>query len=138
VIFFQNFLGQLDVADFLGFLFPRHGQQPIQIIPAHGRLGRHRRHHFQPLQFLDGLLVSVFGHARGIDLLLELFEFVLLAAAQLLVDGLQLFVEVVLFLGALHLALHARIDVAVHVELFDLAFENLSDAGQTLQGIEIL
>ena len=32
------------------------------------------------------------------------------AAAQFLLDGLELFVEVVLFLGALHLALHARID----------------------------
>ena len=68
---------------------------------------------------------------------LQFVEFVFFAAAQFLVDGLQLLVEVVLFLGALHLPLYAGIDVAVDVELFEFAFENFGDAVQAVQHIEI-
>ena len=76
------------------------------------------------------------GHAGGFDLLLQLVDFVFFAAAEFLLDGLELFVEVILFLGALHLALDAGIDVAVDVELFDFDFENVADAVQALDGIE--
>ena len=50
------------------------------------------------------------GMPDGFDLLLELLDFVGFAAAQFLLNGLELFVEVILFLRAFHLALHARID----------------------------
>ena len=53
-------------------------------------------------------------------------------------DGLELFVQVVLFLRALHLPLHAGIDVAIDVELFDFAFEDFGDAVQAVEHIEIL
>ena len=41
-------------------------------------------------------------------------------------------------MGALHLALHARLDVAVHVELFDFEIKHVADAGQAFGGIEQL
>ena len=80
--------------------------------------------------------MDVFRHAGGIDLFLELVDFVFFAAAEFLLDGLELFVEVVLFLRALHLALHARIDVAVDVELFEFDFEDVADAVEALDGID--
>ena len=134
MIFFEDFLGQLDIANFLRVLLPGHGQQPVEIVAADGGFGRHRRHHFQPLQLLHGLFHGSFGHAGGFDLLLELLDFVLFAAAEFLVDGLELFVEVVLFLRALHLALHARVDVAVDVELFDFALRGCRRCGSGARG----
>ncbi len=80
--------------------------------------------------------MDLFGHAGRIDLLLQLIEFTLLAATQLFLDGLDLLVEVVLFLRALHLSLHAGLDRAIHVQLFDLDIENVGDAIQSLHGIE--
>ena len=77
-----------------------------------------------------------FGHAGGFDLLLQLVDLALLAAAQFLLDGLDLLVEVVLFLRLFHLALHAALDGAVDVELLDLDIEHLGDAGQAVDRIE--
>ena len=80
--------------------------------------------------------LHVLGHAGGFDLLLQLVEFALFAAAQFLLDGLDLLVEVVLFLRALHLPLDARLDGAVHVQLFDFDVEDVGDAVQPVGGIE--
>ena len=80
--------------------------------------------------------MGVLGHAGGFDLLLQLVEFALFAAAQFLLDGLDLLVEVILFLRLLHLALHAALDGAVDIELFDLDVEHLGDARQAVHRIE--
>ena len=70
------------------------------------------------------------------DALLQLVDLALLAAAQFLLDGLDLLVEVVLFLRLLHLALDAALDGAVDVELLDLDVEHLGHARQPVDGIE--
>ena len=80
--------------------------------------------------------LTSFGHAGFFDLLLQLVELGLLAAAEFLLDGLDLLVEVVLFLRALHLALYARLDGAVHVELFDGDVERVGDAREADFGVE--
>ena len=102
-------------ARFFRLLLPRHGQQPVQVVAGDGGLGGHRWHRFELLQLLHRLVHHVLGHAGGLDLLLQLVELALLAAAQLLLDGLDLLVEVVLLLRALHLPLHPALDGAVHV-----------------------
>ena len=136
MIFVQDFFGARDVADFLRPLLPRHGQQPVEIIARDRRFRRHGRHRFQLFQFLDRLVAHILRHARGFDLLLQFVEFALFAAPQFFLDGLDFFVEVVLFLRLLHLPLDPRLDGAVHVELFDFHVEHVADAVQTLGGIE--
>ncbi len=136
VVFVQDLLGVVDGAGFLGALLPRHGEQPVDVIAADGRLGGHGRHGFELLQLLDGLVEHFLGHAGGFDLLAQLVELALFAAAQLFLDGLDLLVEVVLFLRALHLPLDARLDVAVEVELFDFDVEHVGNARQARGGIE--
>ena len=84
------------------------------------------------------LVVGVLGHAGGFDLLLQLVDFALFAAAQFLLDRLDLLVEVVLFLRLLHLALHAALNGAIDIELFDLDVEHLGDARQPVDRIEDL
>src|SRR5271163_4951711 len=136
VIFVENLFGVIDAAGFLGLFLPRHSQQPVEIISRDGRLGGHRRHRFELLQLLDGLLKNVLRHAGGLDLLLQFIELALLTAAKFLLDGLDLFVEVILFLRALHLPLHARLDGAVHIELLYLHIEHVGNTSEALGGIK--
>ncbi len=82
------------------------------------------------------LFQHVLGHARGFDLLAQLVELALLAAAQLLLNGLDLLVEVILFLRPLHLPLHARLDVAVQVQLLDLHVQHVGHPRQPRRGVE--
>ena len=133
---FRIFSAAQDVANFLGFFLPGHSEEPVEIIAADGGFRGHRRHQFQALEFLDGFFVHFLGHAGGVDLFFELVDFVFFAAAEFLLDGLELFVEVVLFLRALHLALHAGVDVAIDVELFEFDFEDVADAVEALDGID--
>src|SRR5260221_4151373 len=131
----ENIFGGLDVANLFRALLPGHGEQPVNIVAAYGRFRGHRRHQFQALQLRAGLFEDILGHAGGIDFLFKLFDFVLLAAAQFLLDGFELFVEVILFLRALHLPLYAGIDVAVDIQLFKLDFQDVGNAIQTLQRV---
>src|SRR5580658_197677 len=136
VVFVEHFFRVVDGASLFAAFLPRHGQQPVDVVAAYGGLGRHRRHGFELLQLLDGLVEHVLGHSGGFDLLAQLVELAFFAAAQLLLDGLDLFVEVVLFLRPLHLPLDARLDVAVEVELLDFDVEHVGDARQARSRIE--
>ena len=136
VVFGEDFLGGLDVAQLARSLLPRHSEHPIEIIPGNGGFRGHRRHHFKPLQLLHSLFLNFRGHTGGLDLLFELIDLAGFAAAKFLLDGLQFLVEVILLLRAFHLALHARVDGAIHVQLFDFDFQNIGDAVQALLRVE--
>src|SRR5262249_7947330 len=49
VLFVEDLFGSFDVANFLGTLFPRHSEEPVDVIAADGGFGGHRRHEFEPL-----------------------------------------------------------------------------------------
>ena len=80
--------------------------------------------------------MGVLGHPRGIDLAFEFVELALLAAAELLLNRFDFFVEVVLFLRLFHLALHAPLDGAVDIELLNLDIQHFRDARQPVHRIE--
>ena len=128
VIRVQNLLCVVDAARFLALFLPRNSEQPVQIVSGDGRLGGHRRHRFELLELLNGLFEDILGHACAFDLLAQLVKLALLAPPKLLLDGFDLFVEVILFLGSLHLPLDAALDAPVHVQLFDLDVEHVGDA----------
>src|SRR6266446_74727 len=65
----ENFFGGFDVTDFFGTLLPGYGEQPIEIVAAHGGFGGHGRHQFQALELLDGFFVDFLAHAGGVDFL---------------------------------------------------------------------
>ena len=113
----EHLFSALDVALDLGPVLPGHRQQPVEIVAHDRRLGRHRAHAAQLLQFGDRLVARLLGELRLVDPILELGHLVatVLAFAELLLDRLQLLVQVVLALGFLHLALDA-----IANPLFDL------------------
>ncbi len=82
--------------------------------------------------------MNFLGHPGGVDFLFEFVDFTLFAAAEFFLDGLELFVQVILFLRTLHLALHARVNVAVDVELFEFDFQDVCDAVQPFERIDRL
>ena len=87
----------------------------------------------------DRLVVGVLRHAGGFDLLAQLVEFgLLILLAQFLLDRLDLLVEVVLFLGPLHLALHAILNGSVHMELFDFDVQHFRQPLAALDRVEDL
>ena len=69
VVCVQHLFRVLDGAGLFRALLPRHRQQPVDVVAAHGGFGRHGRHGFEFFEFLNSLVQNLFGHARGFNLL---------------------------------------------------------------------
>ena len=111
MIFVQRLFGLVEIVDLVGTLLPRHVDQPVEIRARDGALGRHRRHSLETRKFLQGLFLGLFGHAGFFDLFLEVVELGLFVlAAEFLVNGLDLLVQIVLALMLVHLLFGARMD----------------------------
>ena len=95
------------VEPLLGALAPRHGQQPVEVVADHGRLGRLVAHALEPGELALGLLEDVLGHLGLGDLRAVLLDDRRLVLAQLLADGVELPAQDVLAL----LLLDVRLDV---------------------------
>ena len=117
-----------------GLLLPGDGQDPVEVVAHHRRLGRHRAHGAQLLQLAQGLLPRLLAQLGGVDARLKLGGLVLavLALAQLLLDRLQLLVQVVFALRLLHLPLHAVADALLHLQHAHLALHVGEDALEPL------
>ena len=122
VIRVEHFLRGNEVLLDLGLLAPWNRQQPVEIVAHDRRLGGHRRHLPQLLQFMRRLLASFLRELGLVDLLFKIGELVAtFVVAEFLLDRLHLLVEVVLALGLLHLALDARADLLLDLQHRDLA-----------------
>jgi hypothetical protein len=123
MILVEDLFRSVEVGLDLRLLAPRNARQPVEIVAHDGGFRRHRAHLAQLLQFGIRLLAGLLGELDLGDLLFEFGHLVaaVLAVAKFLLDRLHLFVEVVLALGLLHLALDARADA-----LFDLQDGNLA------------
>ena len=117
MILFEDPLGFLNVEFVVGVLVPGQRQEPVEVIAHHGRLRKHRRHHLELLDLALALLMRLGRHLLLAQLVLELLDLVLglVLLAELLSDRAHLRVEVVLFLGLLHLLVDPTTDA-----LFDL------------------
>ncbi len=121
----KNFLRLGDVFFNPAFLAPWQAQQHVKIIAHNGRLGAHRLHAPQFLQFGASLGLRLFGKLGFLNLLSQLGDLVAIAiirSAQLALDRLQLFVEVIFALGLFHLAFDPAADLAFHLQYRQFAF----------------
>ena len=128
----EDLLGVLEVLLDAGALLPRDRQHPVEVVADHRGFGRHGAHRAQLLDLGQRLLARLLGELRGLDARLELRRLVapVLALAQLLLDRLHLFVQIVLALRLLHLTLDARADALLDLEHPDLAFHQRDHAFQ--------
>ena len=119
-------------------LAPGDRQQPVQVVAHHRGFCGHRAHVAQLLQLAVGLDPGLLRQLGPLDTLLELHQLVALVVlfAQLALDRLHLLVQVVFALGLLHLPLHARADLLLHLQHGDLALHQAVDLLQPLGDVE--
>ena len=132
----QNLFGFGQVFFDPTFLVPRNRKDPVEIIAHHGCFCRHGAHLFELAHLCIDFFACLFRKLRLLD---PAFQFVQLVPAvfaigstQFLLDRLHLFVEVVLALRLLHLALNPAADFLLNVENRNLAFHHRIDALQPL------
>ncbi len=121
----EHLLGGIEVLADARTLRPGHAQEPVEVVADHGRLGGHRRHLLELVELGAGLGLDRLGHAGLLDAARQLLQFVrrLVQLAELLLDRLHLFVEVVLALALLHLRLDAAADALLDLLDVDLAVD---------------
>ena len=91
------------------------------------------------LELGQRLVLRLLGHAGVLDLLFHLVEVgAFLALAEFLLDGLDLFVQVVLALALLHLALDAAADALLHLQDVELRLELAEQPLQPRDDVEHL
>ena len=132
VVLVEDLLGAVDVLDLLAWSSSRERRPATRCSCARPwPRRRHRRHRLQALELLLGLLLRLLGHAgllRSSARSSSTSSRAVVLAPQLLVDGLDLLVEVVLLLGLLHLLLDLDVDPLVDVDLLDLDVEQVLQA----------
>ena len=118
VVFIQHTAGVADVQFVLAALRPGQAGQPVQPGADDAVLGGGGRQARQALQFAQSFLLRLLRHAGFLDALAELLDFrrLLVAFAQLLLDGLQLFAQEVLALHLFHTGLRFGLDLAAQLQ----------------------
>ena len=134
VVAVQNGAGLFNVDVDAFQIIPGQVQNPVHIIAHHRVFGGRGRHGAQLLHFGERLLPGLFGHVAALELLLQLVHLGLgiVVAPHFLVNGLDLLVEVVLALVALHLDLDPVLDPLFHRGQGHFALQQLIGALQAL------
>ena len=118
VVGVQHLLGAAKVLLGARLHAPRQRQQPVEVVAADRRLGRHRRHRLKLLQLGFRLFAGFLAELGCRDLLFQFGDLVLalVAIPQLALDRLHLLVEIVLALRLLHLGLDAGLDLLLDLQ----------------------
>ena len=140
VIGVQHFLGLGQILAGARLHAPRQAQQPVEVVAADRRFGRHRRHRLQLFQLGFGLFTGLLAELGRGDLFFQLGQLVraILAIAQLLLNGLHLLIQIVFALRLLHLGLDARLDLLLDLKDGHFALHQAIDLLQPLGGVERL
>ena len=129
----EDFLGPTQVLFHAGFCAPRNIQHPVEVVAHDRSLCGHRRHVLELLNLGVGLFLGLFRQLRRSDLFFEFGDFVraVLAIAQLALDRLHLFIQIILALCPLHLGLHAGFDLFLDLQHRHFALHQAIDLFQT-------
>ena len=105
----------LGIQPLLGALAPRDGEQPVEVVANHARLGRLVAHAVEPRELLLGLLEHVLGHLGLGDLPPVLLDDRALVFAELLADRVELTAQDVLALLLLDAGLDVLLNAPPHL-----------------------
>jgi hypothetical protein len=109
-------------------LRPRQGDDPVEVVAHHRRLGRHHVHLAQLAELLLGPRLHLHREVLGRERLRELLEVgPALLVAELLLDRLHLLVEPVLALVRLALPLDPRLELLLDLQELDLGEQRAVD-----------
>ena len=124
VVLVKNAGGGLKVARNAGLLRPRIVRERFDVAAHDDGLGAHRRHLAQAAKLVAHGLLGVLGHLRRGDAGFKIGVFfisALIRVAELLADGLELLVEIVVALVLVHLALDAAVDANIELLKINLS-----------------
>ena len=126
----EHRLGRDHVVLDLGSLLPRDAEHPVEVVAHDGRLGAHRAHAAELLQLRQRFFTCFLAKLGRADFGLQLGSLVtpFLTLAQLLLDRLELFVQIIFALRLLHLPLDAVADLLLDLQHTDLALHVLENA----------
>ena len=136
----EHLLGVPDLEVVLGGHRPGELDQPLEVCPDDPVLGRGGRQALEPPELAVCLLARVLGEVRRLDPLAQLVDLrlLLVAFAELLLDGLELFSQVVLPLALLDLGLNLGLDLRPELDHLELASEDLREPAQAPADVELL
>src|SRR5262245_1402064 len=118
VVRIEHFLGLREIDDLVGARLPGQHDQPVEIRPRDGVFGRRHRHPRETIELAKRFLLYDLGHARRLDLLAELLDLLglVVAFAELLLNGLELLAKEVLTLIAADFGLDLRLNPRPELE----------------------
>ena len=124
----------------LGAALPGQRDEPVEIGARDGVLGGRHGHLRQAVELAPGFLEHRLGHAGGVDLLAQLLDLarLVVALAELLLDGLHLLAQQVLALVLAHLGLHLRLDARAELEDLQLLDEEPVERVRALADVQAL
>ena len=130
VVLVEDALGLRHVKLVFGARAPGQSQHPVDVVAHHRRLGRHGRHQAQLSQFLLDPGRCLFGQLDLAGPFLQLGELVLelVAFPCFLLGRVELLGKNLLLLTLVHLAAHARAQLALVLQNLDLGAQELGQA----------
>ena len=139
VLIVQDLAGLGQVHGLLGGLAPGQLQAGVQVAPQHRRLGGAKGLLLQAAQLLFQLLPHLVGHGQGLDPLAVLVKIVgETVLAQLGLDDLHLFPQIVLPLAAVHLLLGLLVELLLDAHHIDLPVQQPHQQRQAAGGSALL
>ena len=134
MILVQNLFGFLDIQRIPGFLMPRHGYQPIEIVADDRGFRRNRRHVAQLFEFFQSFFFGGPGHTRFENLFTQFSQLAVhgILFAELFLDHAHLFLQIKIALRALDAIPHLLIDLLLDLENLLFRFQHLNDKHQLL------
>jgi len=122
VVGVEHLLRAREIDHLVGALAPRQRHEPVDVGAGDGVLGGRGRHFREPIELAERLLTNLLGHAGGVDLGAQIVELLglVVALAELLLNGLHLLTEQILALVLADLGLHLGLDLRAELEDLEL------------------
>ena len=132
--------GFFDVDGIFGECFPGEGEEPVEIVADDHPFGGAGGSTVESADFLEGSFECLFGHAAFFELLAVGVAFFreVIAATEFVLNGAELFAEVVLALGLPDFAFDFGTELGLKFENLEFAGEDANEVGHALFGVEEL
>ena len=137
VVFIEDLLGNLEIEPVFALRRPGQAEHRVEVGANDGRLGGDCRHPFEARQLAIQLLLDIVRHAAFGDLAAEGVHLTAAIAAELVMDGLELFAQVVLALILLDLIADAVLDALLERGNVEITLDKSGHADQPFMWVDL-
>jgi hypothetical protein len=137
MVLVEDLLGDFEVEAILTLVRPGQADHRVDIGANDGCLGRDGRHPFESQELATELLCDLIRHATFGDLATEIVHLAAAISAELVVDRLELFAQVVLALVLFDLVADAVLDALFERGNIEVALDETGNADEALVGLDL-